>query len=80
MLGFKNVNAYVEGKGVVKTSLSFDDIILSVENCQDAEEIKIPDNAIVLPGFVDQHIHAAGGSDTMDATEQALEIFADTLE
>ena len=76
---FKNVNAYVEGKGVVKTSLSFDDIILSVENCQDAEEIKIPYNAIVLPGFVDQHIHAAGGSDTMDATEQALEIFADTL-
>ncbi len=76
---FKGVNAYVEGKGIVKTDLSFSDKILSVDLGAMGEEISLPDGALVLPGFIDEHIHAAGGFDTMDASISALESFADTL-
>ena len=31
-------------------------------------EITLPDNAFILPGFIDLHIHGANGSDVMDAT------------
>ena len=76
---FKNVNVYIEGKGIVKTDLSFNDTILSFSSCVEDEVISLPKDAIVLPGFIDQHVHAAGGCDTMDASIEALTTFADTL-
>jgi N-acetylglucosamine-6-phosphate deacetylase len=33
----------------------------------------------VLPGFIDVHIHGAGGADVMDANEEALQMMASTL-
>ncbi len=33
----------------------------------------------ILPGFIDVHIHGAGGADVMDATEEALQTMASTL-
>lgn len=32
----------------------------------------IPDAPVLLPGFIDVHIHGGGGADTMDATPDAL--------
>lgn len=32
-----------------------------------------------IPGFIDGHIHGANGADTMDATEEALDIIASVL-
>ena len=43
-----------------------------------AREIKMPGKTIV-PGFVDVHIHGAGGHDVMEATPEALEVIAATL-
>ncbi len=33
----------------------------------------------IVPGFIDQHIHGAGGADTMDNSEAAISKFASTL-
>ena len=81
MKTFKNVNVYVAGKGVKKCNLSFDEKIEKISRCADkkAEVIELPDGAIVLPGFVDQHIHGAGGSDGMDGTVEDIAIIAKTI-
>ncbi|WAA09886.1 N-acetylglucosamine-6-phosphate deacetylase [Fervidibacillus albus] len=41
--------------------------------------IPIPTSHVIAPGFLDLHIHGAGGADTMDATEEALETMANAL-
>ena len=62
--GFKNANVYVEGKGIVKTSVKVEKgKIASFEEVVDALELN--DNLIVVPGFIDRHIHGANNSDTM---------------
>ncbi len=74
MQAFKNVNVYVEGKGVKKCSVSFEETIHKIAGKPDkkAQIIELPEDAIVVPGFIDQHIHGAGGSDGMDATMEDL--------
>lgn len=80
MKAFKNVSVYVEGKGVVKTSVFFDEKIEKIGGCmKGAEEIALPEGAVVLPGFIDEHIHGAGGSDAMDGTVKDLAIIAETV-
>ena len=81
MKTFKNVTVYVEGEGLKKCNLSFDSKIQKISRCADktAEVIELPDDAIVLPGFVDQHIHGAGGSDGMDGTIKDVSIIANTI-
>ncbi len=78
---FKGATVYVEGEGLKKTNLCFDETITKISRCADknAEEIALPANAIVLPGFIDQHIHGAGGSDGMDGTVEDIKIIADTV-
>ena len=76
---FTNVKAYVAGEGVQTRTIVFDDKIRSVNGGECAEEIVLPNGAIVLPGFVDQHIHGAGGSDAMDGTAEDLAIIAETV-
>lgn len=78
---FKNAIVYVEGKGLVKCNVVFDEKIQKISKfcCGKAEEIALPDNAVVLPGFVDQHVHGAGGSDGMDGTVEDISIIANTL-
>ncbi|MFT9600234.1 N-acetylglucosamine-6-phosphate deacetylase [Mesobacillus sp.] len=44
-----------------------------------AEVIELPEDSIVVPGFIDVHIHGAGGADTMDATIEALTTMASIL-
>ncbi|WP_424955137.1 N-acetylglucosamine-6-phosphate deacetylase [Jeotgalibacillus salarius] len=41
--------------------------------------IAIPPTYHLLPGFIDPHIHGAGGADIMDATPEALETMAKAL-
>src|SRR6266576_3952237 len=43
-----------------------------------AREIAAPGKTVV-PGFVDVHIHGAGGHDVMEGTPEALEIIAATV-
>ena len=74
MNGFKNALVYVENKGIIKTSCSYSNgIICSLEKDQTVTNtFKLPDSAVILPGFIDQHIHGAGGCDVMDATEESF--------
>src|SRR5271169_1737749 len=51
------------------------------------DEVRIPDDAehyaagdkIVIPGFVDVHIHGAGGHDVMEGTAEAIAKIASTV-
>lgn len=80
MKGFKNVYAYVEGKGLQKTDVTFSDgVINGIGTLQGFEEIQIPENAVVVPSFIDEHIHGAMGADTMDGNIDALTAMADAL-
>lgn len=80
MKKFENALTYVEGRGIIRTSVTFDEKIISTkERLEEAEKIEIPKDAIILPGFVDQHIHGAGGFDAMDADENALSAMAKTV-
>lgn len=78
---FKNVLVYVDGEGLKKCTVSFDEKIekIAKKEIKKAEEITLPAGAIVLPGFVDQHIHGAGGSDGMDGTLEDIATIANTV-
>ena len=77
---FKNALTYVEGKGIIRADVLFGEKIEKIGICNLADEvISLPENAVVLPGFIDEHIHGAGGADAMDATEKALETIAQTV-
>ncbi len=76
---FKNAIVYVDGKGLKKCTVMFDETIQSIGKKGKGEEIELPENAIVLPGFIDQHVHGAGGSDGMDGTVEDIGIIAQTL-
>lgn len=76
---FKNATVYVEGEGLKKCTVSFDERIQSIGAECSGEEIQLPEGAIVLPGFIDQHIHGAGGSDGMDGRVEDLKIIAETV-
>lgn len=80
MKAFKNAQVYVYGKGVVKTDLAFDEKIRSIgANTAGCDVVELPDGAVVVPGFIDEHIHGAGGCDAMDGTEEALATIAETV-
>ena len=74
----RNVNVYVEGRGIVNTSLSFEKRIVKIGESL-GEEISLPENVVVVPGFIDQHIHGAGGADFMDGEGSTLETISKTL-
>ncbi len=76
---FKNATVYVDGKGLQKCTVAFDEKIRSIGKKGKGEEIELPANALVLPGFIDQHVHGAGGADGMDGNVDAITTIADTL-
>ena len=76
---FKNALVYVAGEGVKKCTVEFDETIRAIGETSTTEEIVLPEGAIVLPGFIDQHIHGAGGADGMDATIADYEMIAKTV-
>ena len=78
---FKNSIVYVEGEGLKKCTLSFEERVIKIgkKEIKNAEVIDLPAGAIVLPGFIDQHIHGAGGSDGMDGTFEDVDKIAKTI-
>lgn len=80
MKAFQNVRVYVEGKGLKKCSVGFNETIEKIGKVsKNAEILPLPQNAIVVPGFIDQHIHGAGGSDGMDGTVEDIAKIAATV-
>ena len=88
MNGFKNSLIYVEGKGLIKASLRFENGVITKINeggctgnaCgHGADMLELPENAVVLPGFIDEHIHGAAGADAMDGSVEALKTIATSV-
>ena len=80
MKAFQNALVYVGGEGLKKTNLLFGERIVEIGGEIDgAEVVSLPENAVVLPGFIDEHIHGAGGADAMDASEEALATIANAV-
>ena len=76
---FKNAVVLLDGKGFKKCTIEFDQTIKKICKNSKAEEIELPRNSIVVPGFIDQHVHGAGGSDGMDGTTADISTIANTL-
>ncbi len=71
--GFKNTNIYIAGKGICKTSLIvMDGKIKDIGNAK-GNLIELEDQFIVVPGFIDKHIHGANGADFMNPTLEDIE-------
>ena len=69
MKGFIGAKVYVEGKGIVKTNGGFENgkIAYIGDDASNIEAIaELNDDQVIVPGFIDQHIHGAAGSDAMD--------------
>ena len=82
MKGFVNVNAYIYGKGIVKTNVGLNgDKIAYVGN--DGSNIEpicdLAEDVVLVSGFIDEHIHGANGADAMDGSLDALKIISDCL-
>ncbi len=79
MKGFKNANVYVEGKGIVRCNLGIQNGKINLNAPISEEILSLSDDFVIVPGFIDQHIHGAGGYDAMDATEEALSVIANKI-
>ena len=78
MKGFKNAIIYKENVGLVKSSIQFENgKISSFEDENDL--LSLDDKLIVVPGFIDEHIHGANGSDVMYATDKDLSNIAKSI-
>ena len=81
MKGFVGVKAYIEGKGIVKTNVGFENgrITCIGDGNKITEILSLSEDAVVVPGFIDEHIHGAMGSDAMDGTTDALNTIANAV-
>jgi N-acetylglucosamine-6-phosphate deacetylase len=66
---------YIEGNKIIDIGTM--DSLPSLS--KDIQVIELPEEHIAVPGFIDLHIHGAGGADTMDATTEALSTMAGIL-
>ena len=69
-----------EDKIIALGTMSEYDQIISQEQINSGEfETIEADGKLVSPGFIDIHVHGAGGCDTMDGTPEALETLSNTI-
>lgn len=77
--GFKNSWILTE-EGLVKTNLVVENgLIKSIGEEVVEGLVELSEDKIVIPGFIDQHIHGAAGSDAMDGTKEDLSKIACAL-
>ena len=66
---------FIRGEWAEDTTITFaDGLIQSVEPGGGPEAVAI--DGVIVPGFIDLHVHGAAGSDFMDGTSQAVETIA----
>ena len=79
MKGFKNSWIITE-EGRVKADLVIENgLINKIGEDGSLELVERPENLTIIPGFIDQHIHGAAGSDGMDGTIEDLKNIACAL-
>lgn len=79
MKGFKNAKVYLHGKGIVNCSVAVENgrIAAIGDNLPISEEYAF--KGVVLPGFIDRHVHGAGGADGMDGSAESLSVISKNL-
>ena len=78
--GFNQVNVYVEGQGIVRKTIEVNKgKIASINDDKNNDLEKLNDNLIVVPGFIDKHIHGANHSDGMYPTFDDIANIAKTI-
>jgi len=78
MISFKNVNIYIDNKKIVKSNLTIKgDKFDSFKAEKNA--ITLNNKYIIVPGFIEEHIHGCSNKDSMDPSKEALEIIAKSL-
>jgi len=77
--GFKNAHV-LTNHGIIKTNLIIKNgLIDKIGDYEEDDLIVLSDDKIVVPGFIDQHIHGAGGADSIDGTKESLSLIANCL-
>lgn len=74
----KNVKV-VTPRGKIKTDILIENNKIADLKPQLEDGFEFSEDVVVVPGFIDQHIHGANSSDTMDADFEALENMATIL-
>lgn len=79
--GFKNVNVFVEGLGIVKKTVLVENgkIAKIVDDCDCEGLVTLSEDKIVVPGFIDQHVHGANNSDGMYPTLEDAKNISKTI-
>ena len=79
MKGFKN-SVIITENGIIKGDLVIEEgIIKELGNTNESGLTELPENLIIIQGFIDQHIHGAAGSDAMDGSIDDLKNIATAL-
>ncbi len=82
MKGYKNALVYITGKGLIRASVGVTDgkiVYVGSDESKITEPYPYIEGQIVCPGFIDQHIHGAYGSDAMDGSDEALKTIAKSI-
>lgn len=72
---WKSQCAVIVEKGVIKAIIPQE----MIQHHQPAELHEYPSDYLLVPGFIDVHIHGAAGADVMDASPEALAAIAQML-
>ena len=77
--GFKNCNILTEN-GIIKSDLIIKDgRINTIDKTNEVDLIELSDDKIIVPGFIDQHIHGACGGDAIDSSKESILKMANAL-
>jgi N-acetylglucosamine-6-phosphate deacetylase len=77
--GLKNVS-YVSLEGVKRGNIEFSDGLISqITENSNFDGLELEPNLIVIPGFIDEHIHGVHNHDVMDGTIESISEIAKAL-
>ena len=80
MKGFKNAKVYIRGRGVIRTDIAVENgVIRRIGDFPGLQPVFDTGDCLLTAGFIDEHIHGAGGCDTMDGTASALSTISRAL-
>ena len=81
MKGFANALAYIRGRGIVRADIAVQDgkIVKISPPSHSVEPLAKTGDFLLTAGFIDEHIHGAGGADSMDGGPRALSEMTSTL-
>lgn len=79
IIGFKNTFILTE-EGIIKTNIIIKDGIINYIGDKEIDGlITLPDDQILVPGFIDEHMHGINGYDVMDGSVETLRKIAEEV-